>query len=53
MSSVAEAELGALFDNARLTVEYRLMLQEMGHPQPPTPSQTDNTTASGIRNGTL
>ena len=34
MSSVAEAELGALFDNARLAVEFRLMLTEMGHPQP-------------------
>ena len=53
MSSVAEAELGALFDNARLAVEFRLMLNEMGHPQPPTSIQTDNTTASGISNGTL
>ena len=48
MSSAAEAELGALFINAREAVPMRHLLTEMGHPQPPTPLQVDNTTALGI-----
>jgi len=31
----------------------RHTLIEMGHPQPPTPLQTDNTTAVGIANDTI
>ena len=50
MSSAAEAELAALYINARKGVEIRNILQEMGHPQPPTPVQTDNSTADGIIN---
>jgi hypothetical protein len=50
MSSAAEAELGALYINARKGVEIRNMLEEMDHPQPPTPVQTDNSTADGIIN---
>ena len=50
MSSAAEAELGALYINARKAVEMRTILHEMGHPQPPTPMQTDNSTAEGIIN---
>jgi hypothetical protein len=34
MSSAAEAELGALFINAKEAVHMRRILQEMGHPQP-------------------
>jgi hypothetical protein len=48
MSLVAEAELGALHINARKAVPTRNLLQEMGHPQPPTPIQTDNSTALGV-----
>ena len=48
MSSAAEAELGALYINAREAVPMRCTLWEMGHPQPPTPIQTDNTTALGV-----
>jgi len=48
MSSAAEAELGALYINAREAVPMRVTLWEMGHPQPPTPIQTDNTTALGV-----
>jgi len=48
MSSAAEAELGALYINAREAVPMRITLEEMGHPQPPTPVQTDNTTAVGV-----
>jgi hypothetical protein len=50
MSSVAESELGALFINAKQAVPQRTTLEEMGHPQPPTPMQTDNSTASGVVN---
>jgi hypothetical protein len=50
MSSAAEAELGALFINAKEAVHMRCILQEMGHSQPPTPIQTDNSTAEGVIN---
>ena len=50
MSSAAEAELGALFINAKEAVHMRRILQEMGHPQPRTPIQTDNSTAEGVIN---
>jgi hypothetical protein len=39
MSSPAEAELGALFINAKTAVSMRHTLKELGHPQPPTPMQ--------------
>ena len=48
MSSAAEAELGALFINCREAIPARHALEEMGHKQPPTPMQTDNTTALGV-----
>jgi hypothetical protein len=51
MSSAAEAELGALYINAREAVHIRTILEELGHPQPPTPVQTDNATAEGVVNG--
>lgn len=35
MSSAVEAEMGALYINARKAVEERNILEEMGHPQPP------------------
>ena len=50
MSSAAEAKLGALFINAKEAVHMRRILQEMGHPQPRTPIQTDNSTAEGVIN---
>ena len=37
MSSTAEAEMGALFTNAKEAVHMRHILHEMGHPQPCTP----------------
>ena len=48
MSSSAEAELAALFIICREAVPARHALEEMGHKQPPTPVQTDNTTAHGV-----
>jgi hypothetical protein len=53
MSSAAEAELGALFLNAKETVFIRQILTKMGHPQPRTPIQTDNTTAEAVVNNRI
>jgi len=52
-ASAAEAELGALFLNAQQAKIIRLMLEELGHPQPPTPIHIDNTTTVGIVNNTI
>jgi hypothetical protein len=48
MSSAAEAELAALFINAKTAVSMRQTLIELGHPQPRTPMQTDNSTAHAL-----
>jgi hypothetical protein len=57
MSSEAEAEIGAVFINAKEGAVLRTTLEEVGHPQPPTPMETDNTdantTAIGYSNGTI
>jgi hypothetical protein len=42
MSSGAEAEIGAVFINAKEGAVLRTTLKELGHPQPPTPLETDN-----------
>ena len=52
-ASAAEAELGALFLNAKEAKIMRLTLEELGHPQPPTPIHIDNTTVVGIVNNTI
>jgi hypothetical protein len=48
MSSAMEAELSTLFINAKTTVTMCHMLKELGHPQPPTPMQTDNKTVNDL-----
>eukprot|EP00957_Ditylum_brightwellii_P160549 12222158-Ditylum_brightwellii.AAC.1 len=53
MSSTGEAEIRALYVNTRKGEELRLALKEMGHPQPPTPVMTGNSTACGIVNKTV
>ena len=53
MSSAAEAELGALYINSREAIPQRHLLEQMGHPQPPTPIQVDNTTALGVVKNTI
>ena len=53
MSSAAEAELGGLFYNAKTAVPIRTTLEELGHKQPPTPIQTDNSTACGVVNNEI
>jgi hypothetical protein len=53
LSSAAEAELGSLSLDGKAACPIRTMLEERGHPQPPTPLQTDNSTAAGISNATV
>jgi hypothetical protein len=50
VSSVAEAEFGALFVNAKEGTVARTTLAEMCHNQDSTDLKTDNTTADGIIN---
>jgi hypothetical protein len=53
VASAAEAELGALFYNCQDSTILRLTLNELGHPQPPTPVSCDNSTAVSIANNTV
>ena len=53
MTSAAEAELGGLFINSREAIHIRNILHAMGHEQPRTPIQTDNSTAEGIINNKI
>jgi hypothetical protein len=53
MSSAAEAEIGAVFIDAKEGAVLRTTLEESGHKQPPIPMETDNTTATGYSNGTI
>ena len=50
-TSAADAEIGAAFVNCKESIPtIRITLEEMGHPQPPTPVTIDNTTAVGLIN---
>jgi hypothetical protein len=53
MSSAAEAEIGAVFINAKEGAILRITLEELGHPQPRILMETDNTTATGYINSTI
>ena len=44
-SSALETEVVATFYNAKEALPFRVILTEMGHPQPPTPMEVDNETA--------
>ena len=48
VSSAAEAETAGVFHNAQVAIPIRYILQQLGHPQPPTPIKTDNSTATGF-----
>ena len=48
MASAAEAEIGAMYTNAREAVPQTMTLSEMGHPQPRTPMQTNNLSTHAI-----
>lgn len=49
-ASVAEAEYGSAFTNAKMGTETRHTLEDLGFPQPPTPIECDNQCAVGIAN---
>jgi hypothetical protein len=49
----AKAELGALFLNAQDAKVLHLTLDELEHPQSPTPIHINNTTTVGIVNNTI
>jgi hypothetical protein len=53
LASVAEAGIAACFYNAQEACAVRTALITLGHPQGPTPIQTDNSTADGILNSTV
>jgi hypothetical protein len=53
MASAAESEVGALFVNSQEAIPIRYALEELGHQQPPTPVQTDNSTAADYSNNTI
>ena len=48
MLSATEAELGAILINRKEAIPAHQYLEEMRNKQPPTPIQTDNTTAHGV-----
>mmetsp|Transcript_13777 Transcript_13777/g.19862 ORF Transcript_13777/g.19862 Transcript_13777/m.19862 type:complete len:116 (-) Transcript_13777:129-476(-) len=50
LASATKVELAVLFHNGKEACPMRTALEELGHPQPPTPIATNNTTAVGIAN---
>jgi hypothetical protein len=50
MSSATETELAGLYIVACNALYIRIILEELGHIQPPTPLQTDNAIADGVIN---
>ena len=48
MTSAAEEEIVAMFINAREAVQQQMTLVEMGHPQPRTTTQMDNSAAHAV-----
>ena len=52
-SSAMETEVAAAFHNAKDGLPFRATLEELGHPQPPTPLELDIETAIGFLNGTM
>jgi len=50
VSSAAEAETNAVFQNAKTAIPIRNLLIAMGHPQKPTLIRTDNSTTQGYVN---
>eukprot|EP00957_Ditylum_brightwellii_P147778 11253923-Ditylum_brightwellii.AAC.1 len=53
MALAAEPELGTLFVNAKEAAALQVTLEELGHLQPATPIQMDNSTAYGIVNSSI
>ena len=53
VTSAAEAEFGALFHNTKEVTPLHTTLEELGYPQPPTPTLVDNSTTVGLANDTV
>ena len=53
MGSAAKTKVGGLYTNALELSPMRTILKELDHSQPPTPIQTDNSTADWIMNKTI
>jgi hypothetical protein len=53
LASASEAEIGALYKNTRKASILCTTHEEMGYRQPPTPVQTDNSTACRIANDNI
>ena len=51
MSSATESELAAIYIIACKAIYIHIILEEMGHKQPPTPVQTNNAMAEAVTNG--
>jgi hypothetical protein len=49
----AKAKIRVLYINCREAVPARHTLEFLGHPQPPTPIQTNNTMALGVLNNNV
>ena len=53
LSSAPEAEIASLFTISQCVIPLRQALLELGHPQPPTPIQTDNSVAESFAAATI
>ena len=53
MGSAAKADIGAVYTNVQQAVPIRTLLRELGHPQPATPIQVDNSTVDSLANDTI
>jgi hypothetical protein len=53
MTSATEAELAALYIMSREAVYIQIVLEDIGHKQPPTPLKTDNSMAEAVINGKI
>ena len=53
MSSASEAKYGALFINAKTALPIQTTLIDIGHAQPKTPMQPDNSIAHGVPNNII
>mmetsp|Transcript_36091 Transcript_36091/g.51063 ORF Transcript_36091/g.51063 Transcript_36091/m.51063 type:complete len:117 (-) Transcript_36091:24-374(-) len=51
--SAAKAELAKIFHNNKDACPMQIATKEMGHPQPPSATVTDNTTMVGITNNNI
>ena len=51
MTSATEAELATLYIMERESVYIRIIIEELGHKQPPTPIQIDNSMSDAVCNG--